>query len=293
MAPSEEVEIAMDAHAMLGEGPIWDDGTRCLVWVDIMEGHLHRYDPATGSSETMEVGQPVGAAAVRSMGGFVLALRDGFGLVERWGDEVRMIADTEADIAGNRMNDGKCDLTGRFFAGTMAFAVTPGAGALYRLETDYSVTKMVGDLTISNGIGWSIDNRTMYHIDTPAHTLYAYDYDAATGSMGNRRSLIEVDPGDGSPDGMTVDAEGFLWVALYGGGAVRRYSPEGDLVRTIALPATNITSCTFGGDGLSDLYITSAAQELSEDQLAREPHAGALWRCSPGIKGLPPNDFKA
>lgn len=286
-----EVEIAVEARAQLGEGPIWDGASGQLVWVDIMACRVHRFTPDAEADETTDVGQPVGAVAARTTPGLVLAMRDGFGVLDTDTGDVEMIADVEAHVKGNRMNDGKCDSAGRFWAGTMAFDQSPAAGALYRLERDHSVAKMIQDVSISNGLCWSADDRFMYYIDSPTQGVDVFDFDAASGGLSNRRRVIDIPKEAGLPDGMTIDEKDFLWIALYGGGAVRRYSPEGELDLTIELPAAQITSCTFGGNDFSDLYITSAAEELSEEALAVQPHAGALFVCRPGPAGLPANRY--
>lgn len=284
------VEVAVDSHSELGEGPVWDEESGRLIWVDILAGLIHRFDPGTGADETTEVGQPVGAVASRANDGLVLAMRDGFGVLTGGGD-IEMIAATESENVGNRMNDGKCDRAGRFWAGTMAFDQSPGAGALYRLDRDRSVETMFTGVSISNGLCWSADDRLMYYIDSPTQRVDVFDFDIASGTLVNRRGLIGIPAADGLPDGMTIDEEGYLWVAMYGKGAVRRYSPSGEFDRMIELPASQITSCTFGGDDFGDLYITSAAQELSQQELASQPHAGALFACRPGPLGLPANRY--
>jgi sugar lactone lactonase YvrE len=183
------------------------------------------------------------------------------------------------------MNDGACDSRGRFWAGTMAGDKTPGAGSLYRLNPDGRVKRVLTGLTISNGIDWSLDGHTMYFIDSALGCVDAFDFDEERGCLSNRRHLIEVPPEDGMPDGLTVDADGFLWVALFRGAAVRRYSPEGKLQCVVDLPATLVTSCAFGDPDLGTLYVTSASRGLDEEGRHRQPHAGALFRLRPGVKG--------
>ena len=274
----------------LGEGPVWDDRQGVLIWVDIWAGEVHSYDPASGRDSAIGVGQPVGAAVPRRSGGLVLAVRDGFAFLDPDG-RLTSVAEVETANPGNRMNDGKCDRHGRFWAGTMAGDSRPGAGALYRLDPDLSVTKVLDGVTVSNGLAWSLDDRTMYYIDTPTQRVDAFDYDLASGTIENRRPLIEIPEEAGSPDGMTIDAEGFLWVALYGGRAVRRFSPDGRLERVVELPAANVTSCAFGDPDLDRLFITSARQELSPADLAAQPQAGALFGHRPGAQGVPADRF--
>jgi sugar lactone lactonase YvrE len=222
----------------------------------------------------------------------VLALQNGFGLLDTDSGQVEMIADTEADQPGNRMNDGKCDSAGRFWAGTMSFKLDAGAGSLYRLDAEHRVSTVLSHVTLSNGLGWSPDDRTMYFIDSVTQGIDAFAFDPTTGSISNRRRLIDVASELGMPDGMTVDADGGIWVALWGGWAVHRYTPEGHLDRIVRLPVSQVTSCTFGGSDLRDLYITSAALQLEGDALAREPHAGALFCCRPGPVGLRANAYR-
>lgn len=287
------VELALDAHAEVAEGPVWDGSRNELIWVDIPRHLVHRFHPATGRCASLDVGQPVGAVALRdaASGGLVLALRDGFGLLDDDTGPVRLVGEVERDNASNRMNDGKCDRSGRFWAGTMALDMRVGAGTLYRLETDFEVVPVLADVSVPNGLAWAADERTMYFIDSVTNGVDILDYSPQSGAVTNRRRLIDIAAEIGLPDGMTIDIDGFLWIALWGGGAVRRYSPEGALDSVVQLPATQVTSCTFGGEQLDELYITSAAAGLSDEERARQPHAGAIFRVRPGVRGLPPQRF--
>jgi sugar lactone lactonase YvrE len=287
---SHELELLVDARAEVGEGPVWDDARERLLWVDILAGRLHTCDPVTGDDSWRDVGQPLGAVGLRARGGLVLALRDGFALLEPSG-ELRLVAEVEADVPANRMNDGACDRAGRFWAGTMAFDPVPGAGSLYRLDPDLTVTKVLGDVTISNGVGWSPDDRTMYYVDSPTQSIDAFDYDAATGVIENRRALVAVPEELGFADGLTVDAEGFLWVAVFGGGRLHRYAPDGSLERTVRLPVEQPTKPAFGGPGLAELYVTSAWHGLSDAERERQPSAGGVLRLRPGVSGVVANRF--
>ncbi|NJN82848.1 MAG: SMP-30/gluconolactonase/LRE family protein [Caldilineaceae bacterium] len=202
------------------------------------------------------------------------------------------IADPEADNPGNRFNDGKCDPAGRFWAGTMAYDNPTDQGSLYRLDTDMSVHKMLGDIGIANGIIWSLDAKTMYYIDSVRHNVRAFDYDNATGDIANERVIIATDKSMGLPDGMTIDAEGMLWVAYYGGSCIRRWNPDtGEQLDQIDLPTKSITACAFGGPNLETLFITCACQRMDEAALAREPLAGALFATKPGVRGVPSHKF--
>jgi sugar lactone lactonase YvrE len=289
--PDLAVEVVLEPRAQVGEGPTWDERTGTLVWVDIMGNAVHVYDPATGRDRAVDVGQPVGAAALRERGGLVLALRDGFGLLDADLANFQMVADVEADVPTNRMNDGKCDAAGRFWAGTMAFEVAPGAGALYRLDPDLRVSRMVPGINLSNGLDWSADNRTMFYVDSTTQGIDTFDFDLEHGTLGERRRLITIPPEVGLPDGMTLDAEGGIWVALHGAGKVHRYLPDGTLDRVIRVPAPMVTCPAFGGTDLQDLYITSMTYGLSAQELDQQPLAGAIFRCRPGVRGHLPHRF--
>ncbi len=294
MAEPIEVELLVDARAIVGEGPIWDPRDNRLIWVDIMGHKVHRYDPASGQDEAFDVGQPVGAAATRASGGLVLAVHDGFATLDLATGRVELLAPVEQDIPHNRMNDGRVDSAGRFWAGTMPYEWQErvGQGALYRLNADHTVERIFGGVTISNGIDWSPDDRLMYYVDSPTQRMEVFDYDAASGAISNRRTLVEIPSEVGLPDGLTVDAEGYIWLAVWGGWRIQRYSPDGRLDREVRLPVSQGSSCCFGGPDLMDLYITSATSGLAEAQLRQEPHAGALWRCRPGVKGKAPHSYK-
>lgn len=284
-----QVEVAVDARSAVGEGPIWDHRRQRLIWVDIPRGCIHIFDPASGSTEHELLGQPVGAVGLRQAGGLVTALRDGFAV---WEDlKLRWIAHTEAERTGNRMNDGRVDAAGRFWAGTMATDMSSGAGALYRLDEDHQVHQMLGGTTISNGLDWSLDGCHMYYIDSGTGGIDVFDFDQDHGTIRNRARLVSVSERDVLPDGMAVDSDGFLWVALWGGASVRRYAPDGSLVAAVQVPTSQVTSCAFGGVHLDELYITSAANGLTPGQLDAEPHAGAVFACRPGVTGRPANLF--
>jgi sugar lactone lactonase YvrE len=279
------VELALAARAELGEGARWDERTQTLFWVDILRGLVHRFAPATGACRSWSVGQPVGAAAVREAGGLVLALRDGFATLDLDTGALAWIARVEHDRPTQRMNDGRCDAAGRFWAGTMAFEPSPGTGTLYRLEPGGQVAPMLADLTISNGLDWSPDGRTLYFVDSGTQRVDLFDFDPHAGALSNRREFVRVPDVAGMPDGLVVDADGFVWVALWGGGALHRYATDGALARVITLPVSHPTSCAFGGPDLGDLYVTSASVELTPAALARQPYAGGLFRLRPGVAG--------
>jgi sugar lactone lactonase YvrE len=283
-------ELVLDARAELAEGPSWLAERGLLAWVDITAGLVHLFDPATGADRALEVGQPVGAAVPTDDGRLALAVRDGFALLDLDREEVALIVEVERELTGNRMNDGKSDPAGRFWAGTMAVDMRAGAGALYRLDAERNVELMVPGVSISNGLGWSPDGRLMYYIDSPQGRVDVFDFDATSGAIANRRPFAQAQGGD--PDGMAVDARGGLWVAIWGAGKVLHFLPDATLSDEIELPALQVTSCCFGGPELQDLYITSAWQGMTAEQRAREPLAGGVFRSRPGVQGQPTREYR-
>jgi sugar lactone lactonase YvrE len=278
------VETVVAAGAELGEGPVWDERSGRIAWVDILGRRIHLTDPLTGATESIEVPLDVGAIAPRAKGGFVAALQDGFWVV---GDgPARRISSVPEARSGLRFNDGKCDPAGRFWAGTMAYDQAAGAAALYRLGAEGRPTRVIDGVTISNGLDWSSDGTTMYYIDSPLQRIDAFDFEPASGEIADRRVAIQIPREAGTPDGLTLDAEGGIWVALWGGGAVHRYL-DGRLERVIKLPVSRPTSCAFGGAELDELYVTSASEGLSDSDRRAQPLAGALFRISAGIRGVP------
>jgi len=285
-----DIEVVVETRTYPGEGPVWDPVQCVLWWVDIMGEVVHRFDPSNGKDTVTPVGQPIGCIGRRASGWLVAGLREGFGHVDPSSGAVEVFWRLPDNEPALRFNDGEVDASGRLYAGTMAIDFTRDAGALYRLDPDGTVTELFGGVTVSNGIAWSPDNATMYYIDSLQGGVDAFDYDASTGEISDRRRAVET-PRDGFPDGMTVDADGGLWVAFHGGGAVRRFDPDGTLSETIELPVRLVTSVAFGGEDLSDLYITTDASRLDEDALREQPLAGSLFRCRPGVAGQPQHAF--
>jgi sugar lactone lactonase YvrE len=276
---------AAAAPAELGEGPVWDPARQELVWVDIDRGLVHRR--ARGCPDlTLDAGQPVGCAVPRAGGGLALALRDGFALAPPDGGAPVLVAPVERGRPDTRMNDGGCDSRGRFWAGTMSLRGDTRSAALYRLDPDLRVTRALPGISVSNGIGWSPDDSALYHVDSPRRRIDVYDFDARGGTLGCRRAVIPIAAELGTPDGLTVDAEGGIWLALWGGGAVVQFSPEGVLEERIELPVSNITSCCFGDADNGTLYLTTASRGA-----AHEPLAGAVFACRPGVRGPPATPF--
>jgi sugar lactone lactonase YvrE len=281
---------AIDLGDDLGEGPHWDDRDGELLWVDIAQGRIHAWSPSSGAVRTELLGGEVSAVIPRTAApGHLIA--SGHRLLLRDGEHQRTMAVVEADLPDNRFNDCKCDPQGRLWAGTMSKTRNPGTAALYRLSPGGDIERVIAKTTLSNGLAWSPSGDTMYFIDSTTQRIDAFDFDGATGAIANRRTIIEIGPDDGLPDGMTVDAEGGIWICLFGGATVRRYSPDGTLEASIPLPTTNPTSPVFGGPDLRTLYITTARHRLTPDQLATEPLAGAVLTVDPGVQGLPGNRF--
>jgi sugar lactone lactonase YvrE len=286
-----DVALALDAQAELGEGPVWDPRGACLYFVDILRGRVHRFDPATHTLRTYDVGSMVGAVVLTGGEELMLAVHSGFARLNTPTGAVEVVAEIDDAHPDLRFNDGKCDPRGRFWAGTMALDERQNAGALYRLDPDRRVHTMLRDVTISNGLDWSDDAKTMYYVDSPTRSIDVFDFDVEDGSIRNRRSFVRIPRGEGIPDGMTLDADGCVWVALWGGGAAHRYAPDGSLDTIVRVPTRYATSCAFGGFDLGDLYITTAHVKLTAEERAAQPHAGGLFVARPGPKGRAPNRF--
>ncbi|MCL3997331.1 SMP-30/gluconolactonase/LRE family protein [Streptomyces lavenduligriseus] len=276
-------EVAVAAEATLGEGPTWDPATGRLLWLDILGMRLHTYDPVTGRRTVRTTPQHVGAAKPRAGGGLVLNLRDGVGLLDP-DDTFRWLH--HEPVPGRRANDAAVAPDGSLWAGTMRYDEATGGGTLSRITGDGTARTVLDDVTVSNGTGWSPDGRLMYYVDTPTRRVDVFDYDSE--GIRNRRPLAEVEEGAGYPDGLAVDADGCVWVALWDGGAVRRYTPDGTLDRVISLPTPRTTACAFGGPTLTDLYITTARTGLD----APHPLSGSLLVVPNAGKGLPQPPFE-
>jgi len=288
-----QADLVLDARADLGEGPVWDDRTGRLIWVDIMAGRVNVFDPSTGANQAIPAGSPVGAVALHSSGGLLLALKEGFASLDLESGKVTPMCGFTGTAPLIRMNDAKCDPQGRFWAGTLSMDMKPGAGALYRLNPGGGVTTVLQCVTCSNGIDWSLDGKTMYYVDSMTHRIDCFDFEPVSGTIANRRTFVEIGLAGAVPDGLTVDSEGNIWVALWGGWGIHCYSPRGQRIAAIRVPASQSSSCTFGGGDFGDLYITSARTGLAAEQLVKEPHAGGLFRARPGVKGRPANRFAA
>lgn len=283
----KNVELVIDSKSDLGEGAIWNYKTGELMWINITGKILNFYNPKTGNNKELFTGQMIGTVVPCESGLVLVALENGiYTLDPETGTKIQIV-DPEAEIPVNRFNDGKCDPSGRFWAGTMSLNDEKNAGTLYRLDNDSTIHKMIENVSISNGIAWSPDSTQMYYIDTPTQKVMVYDYNNATGEISNPEVAVEVPAKIGSPDGMAIDADGNLWVALWGGSAVGCWNPKtGKLIKKINVPAKNVTSCAFGGDDLETLYITTARTSTTNEELKKFPNAGGVFKTTPGVKGL-------
>ncbi len=278
----------VEAGCILGEGPVWDVESARLWWVDIKAPALHRFDPRKNAADRWAAPEPVGALALRRGGGLLLALRSGFAFYDPDHGRMAHLASPEADQPGNRMNDGKCDAMGRFWAGTMDNAVQRPTGHLYRLDPDHRVTAFPMGFVVTNGMAWSGDGATLYFTDTVAGTIWAYAFDMAKGRPGERRLFAQVPEADGRPDGGCVDAEDHLWSCHWGGSRITRYRPDGEIDRVVELPVPQVTSCCFGGPGLDVLYVTTAHEGMSAQTRAAHPQSGHLFAVKGlGVRGRP------
>lgn len=284
----DSVELLIDAKVTLGEGPFWDADAGVLYWLDILSGQVFIYDPATGRNKSVDVGEHVGTIVPRKDGGAIVALQCGVATLDLDTGTFDVKCDPEKDLPQNRFNDGKCDPAGRFWAGTLSYSVDEGAGSLYCVDTDFSVKRMVENVTVSNGVVWSLDEKVMYYIDSPTRCVDAFDYDKLLGEITNRRTVIRFDKRLGFPDGMTIDEEGMLWIAQWGSASVGRWDPAGGkMLAKIDVPAKEVTACALGGENLDELYITTAREHISEEELKDYPLSGGLFRVKVDVKGVP------
>jgi len=281
----------LDVRASLGECPIWSVAEQVLYWVDINAPSLNRFDPAAGGNVVMPMPESIGCFALRRDGGFVVALRGGFWLADVAGKLIRKVSDAPYDPAHHRFNDGRCDPQGRFLAGYMNEKRDASSAALVRLDPDFKQTRLISGMTISNGLAFSPDGRTMYHTDTPTQIIHAYDYDAASGMPANPRVFVRFTAEGDRPDGAAVDRDGCYWIALYRGGKVARISPDGRVLAELAVPAMCPTMCALGGSDLRTLYVTSARQMREPDELALMPQSGGLFAMTVDVPGLPEPAF--
>jgi L-arabinonolactonase len=285
------VACVVDARNRLGEVPVWDVTEQALYWVDIEGKLLQRLHPASGKVDRWVMPERIACFALRETGGLIVAFASGIAFYDLDSGRIDWIARPEADKPNNRFNEGKCDRMGRFWAGTMDDSLKEHTASLYRVDPDLHVTKMLDGIGISNSFVWSLDEQTFFFADTLDAAIDRFDYTAATGSIANRRRIVDLKGSGIGPDGSTIDTDGFLWNAQWDGWRIARYSPEGILDRIVELPVQKPTSCMFGGADLKTLYVTSAIWNLTPDELRRQPQAGGLFALDVGIGGVPEPRF--
>lgn len=287
-------EVVSDVRCLLGEGPLWDDETDTIYWLDILNKNIHWFSEEDQKTGKLSLEQMPGTIALNNLDEFIAGLEKGIYFINKKSGALRKIAEPEIHLPDNRSNDGKCDTSGRFWLGTMPKSEDRNSGSLYMLEDNRPPVRKVSDTSISNGLAWSPDDKIFYFIDTGTGGVDAFDYDRRTGEISNRRQVVSFGQEDGFPDGMTIDDEGMLWIAHWGGWQASRWNPlTGEKILSIAMPVANISSCTFGGKELSDLYITTAGKGLEEEDKKKQPLAGALFVVrNIGYRGLPANRFK-
>lgn len=288
-----EAKLVNAPLSMLGEGPCWDKDAQKLYWVDIIGKAIHILDCRTEELRKIQLDQYVGAVVLHADGGLLAALQHGFFRINLEAEKLEALGDPESERETNRFNDGKCDPAGRFWAGTMSLVGEKQAGALYCLDHDGEIREITTNVTISNGLAWSPDEQTMYYIDTPTCKVSAFDYDKDSGEISNRRTVIEVPEKEGFPDGMCIDKEGKLWIAHWGGWQVARWDPQtGEKLDSIRVPAAQTSSCAFAGPDMDEMFITTAREGLSDDELADQPQAGGLFKVKLPVQGMPTTAYQ-
>lgn len=281
--PAPRPDVLVNLHAMLGEGPLWDHRKGALAWVDILSGHVHLTNPHSGATTTQPLGLPVGALALSGDTDYLVAVRNGFG---RLADDGLAILNEVFAEGDKRMNDGAVDPAGRFLAGTMADGARQGGGDLHVLDLDDNVRTLIESVTISNGLAWSADGNRLFYVDSATQAIDVMDYDLVDGTVANRQTWVTIPVDEGTPDGITIDSDECIWVALWGAGRVRRYSPSGTCIAEIEFPVPRVTSCAFGGDELDTLFVTSAA--VGRPRVDGQGDLdGALFVVDPGCQGRP------
>ena len=273
---------------MLGEGPVWDAANHTILWVDIMGCAIHELNMKSNALRSISTPSMIGSFALCTDGNILAAMQDGFIFIDRITGAVSPLSDPEAALNGNRFNDGKTDPAGRFWAGSMSLSGEKGTGNHYMVDQQLNVKKQIENVSISNGLCWSLDQRFFYYIDTPTMEVVCYDYDNQTGEITNKTTVITIPAKEGYPDGMTIDSEGMLWIAHWEGWQVARWDPStGNKIDSIHLPVSLVTSICFGGENMDDMFITSARVGLTDEQLAEEPLAGSSFIISKtGFKGF-------
>ncbi|MDT3498070.1 SMP-30/gluconolactonase/LRE family protein [Bacillus toyonensis] len=286
------IELVLDAKATLAEGPCWNEKKQLLYWVDIMEKTLCIYNPTNNTNRVITLNQQIGCVVPYVEDVVLLAMENGFYCLNLKTEKLTHIYDPESHLIENRFNDGKCAPAGRFWAGTTDLNGINAAGSLYCLHNNLSVEKKVSHVNTSNEIAWSPDHTYLYFIDTPTKKVVRFHYDIRTGEISNPTDVILFPENDGLPDGMTIDKEGCLWIAHWGGSQITRWNPlTGEQILSVPIPALNVTSCTFGGPNSTDLYVTTARTRMTDEELKKYPHAGGIFRIQTNIKGCPTYSF--
>jgi sugar lactone lactonase YvrE len=286
MVRNLKADLWLRAPSLLGESPCWDARSNQFSWVDLLRPTVQVCDSEGRLVSEFRLPSHVGAALPAAAGGWLVALTDRLAHLQPDGT-LRDVVPLEAHLPGNRANDAKCDPSGRAWVGTMNYDESLTEGSLYRLDSGPKISLVLEGIGVSNGLGWSPDNRTMYFIDTVSEQVRAYPFDLGTGSIGEPSTLVTIKRADGLPDGMCTDDEGYLWVALWGGGCVHRFAPDGRLDTVVKVPARYTTSCCFGGPNLDHLFITTARRDLENDELGDQSLAGSVWAVRAGVTGPP------
>tara|TARA_R110002050_G_scaffold85490_9_gene182441 strand:+ start:261 stop:1265 length:1005 start_codon:yes stop_codon:yes gene_type:complete len=288
-----KVILAYQTKAELGEGAIWNYKTKELYWIDIEGKSLNIYNPKTNLNKVLETPSRIGTVVPKNSKEALIALEDGIHTIDLETGTTSIFLNMKDALKGRRLNDGKCDPSGRFWVGSMHFSQTKGEAKLFCITNEPNIETKIDSVTISNGIVWTADKKTMYYIDTPTSQIKAYDFNNETGEIFNGRVAVEIPENLGFPDGMTIDEEDMVWVGMWNGNAVIRFNPKtGKVLQRIQVPAHNITSCAFGGDKLETLYITSARLDMTEEELKQYPLAGSVFKVVPGVKGVNSTFFK-
>lgn len=280
-----DVACIVDSKSRVTESPVWNDDEQALYWTEIYKPAVHRLDTRSGKITTWKMPDPVGCIAFRRRGGLICGTRAGFATLDTTTGTVELLYAPEPDKPNNRLNDGRCDRAGRFWAGSMDESLASRSGSLYRFDANRKCTKMVEGLIVSNGLAWSPDNRTLYHSDSRQRTVWAWDFDIDSGDIRNQRVFHVAKEGEGRPDGAAVDEEGCYWIARYAGWRLVRHAPDGREIQVVKMPVESPTMCAFGGPKRDILYVTSAGQNLTDP--ARQPQAGGVFMLTVGVRGLP------
>lgn len=275
---ANQPQVLVNCQCLLGESPVWDSRCQRIVWLDILNNQIHQYSPELRNHQVLKIAKTPGCIDLSPAGEFFAAVEDGFARIDLTSGQIQMLAELEKNEVDNRFNDGKFDPAGRFWAGTMSVSGKSCNGSLYAMDTDGSVSLKITGVGCSNGLVWNREHTRFYYIDSSSARITSYNYDLKTGNITNKAVVLDISRENGLPDGMTIDNEGMLWVALWDGWKVIRVDPEtGEVLKSISLPVSRVTSCTFGGDNMQDLFITSARIGLSEEELEKQPLAGSLF----------------